>query len=40
MLGLPVTVVADVGHQLPKNYVSALLDSFLGMNSNSTESKT
>jgi hypothetical protein len=25
---------------LPKNYVSALLDSFLGMNSNSTESKT
>lgn len=40
MLGHPVTVVADAGHQLPKNYVSALLDSFLGMNSNSTESKT
>lgn len=34
MLGLPVTVVADAGHQLPKNYVSAQLDIFLGINSN------
>jgi hypothetical protein len=36
MLGLPVTVVADAGHQLPKNYVSAQLDIFLGINSNSS----
>ena len=27
-LGLPVTVVPDVGHQLPKDYVSSLLEDF------------
>ena len=28
LLGLPVTVVPDAGHQLPKDYVSSLLDNF------------
>ena len=28
MLGLPVTVVPNAGHQLPKDYVSSLLDDF------------
>jgi len=28
LLGLPVTVVPRAGHQLPKDYVSSLLDSF------------
>ena len=27
-LGLPVTVVSNAGHQLPKDYVASLLDSF------------
>ena len=27
-LGLPVTVVPNAGHQLPKDYVSSLLDNF------------
>ena len=28
LLGLPVTVVPNAGHQLPKDYVSSLLDNF------------
>ena len=28
LLGLPVTIVPNAGHQLPKDYVSSLLDSF------------
>ncbi len=28
LLGLPVTVVTSAGHQLPKEYVSSLLDGF------------
>jgi hypothetical protein len=28
LLGLPVTVVTNAGHQLPKDYVSLLLDNF------------
>ena len=28
LLGLPVTVVPNAGHQLPKDYVSLLLDKF------------
>ena len=28
LLGLPVTVVQNAGHQLPKDYVSSLLDNF------------
>ena len=28
LLGLPITVVPNAGHQLPKDYVSSLLDDF------------
>jgi len=28
LLGLPVTIVPNAGHQLPKDYVSFLLDNF------------
>jgi len=28
LLGLPVTVLPNAGHQLPKDYVSSLLDNF------------
>jgi hypothetical protein len=28
LLGLPVSVVPNAGHQLPKDYVSSLLDNF------------
>ena len=28
LLGLPITVVPNAGHQLPKDYVSSLLDNF------------
>ena len=28
LLGLPVSVVPNAGHQLPKDYVSSLLDKF------------
>jgi len=28
LLGLPITVIPNAGHQLPKDYVSSLLDNF------------
>ena len=31
MLGIPVTVVPNAGHMLPKEYVGVLLDSFLAI---------